>query len=356
MAKSVLVAMSGGVDSSVAAYLIKKEGYEAVGVTLSLYKGEDAGCPEKATGSLSDVEDAKSVANQLSMEHCVFNYQNSFKTDVIDRFVSSYIEGKTPNPCIDCNKYIKFKKLFESAEQMNIDCISTGHYAIIEHDKNMQRYLLKKAIDLTKDQSYVLYSLDQNRLSKTLLPLGSLEKSEVRKIAQENGFLNARKSDSQDICFVPDGKYADFIEKHTGKCFQNGQFVDTKGAILGEHKGIIRYTTGQRKGLGLALPNPMYVYQKDMKNNRVILSDEYKLFSKSFYANDINLITQDSIDRPLKVRARVRYKQKEQWATVEQVGGDRIHVEFDSPQRAITSGQAVVLYDDDVVIGGGTIE
>ncbi len=357
MPKSALVAMSGGVDSSVAAYLIKERGYDAFGVTLSLYANEDIGLSgEKTCCSLTDIEDARSVAQRLNMPHYVLNFRDSFKAEVMERFVSSYMRGETPNPCIDCNRYIKFAKLLERAEQMGTDYIATGHYAMIEHDGGSGRYLLKKAADITKDQSYVLYSLTQNQLSKTLLPLGALTKTEVREIALYNGFINAKKHDSQDICFVPNGDYAEFIEGFTGKHFENGNFIDLEGRVLGEHKGIIRYTTGQRKGLGLALPHPMYVYAKDMKNNAVILSSEDRLFSKSFDAGNINLIACDSIKSPIRVKARVRYKQTEQWASVEQIDGDRIHVEFDSPQRAITKGQAVVLYDGDAVVGGGTIE
>ena len=236
-----------------------------------------------------------------------------------------------------------------------MDYVVTGHYARIDYDGNTGRYILKKALDDTKDQSYVLYSLTQYQLKHTLFPLGGLNKTEVRKIAEENDFINAKKHDSQDICFVPNSKYAEFIESYTGKKYESGDFVDKDGNILGEHKGIIRYTIGQRKGLGLALPAPMYVCEKDLENNKVILGYNDDLFTKELYADGINLITCDKITQPLKVKAKVRYNQKEQSATVEQIDDNTIHVVFDEPQRAICKGQAVVLYDGDIVVGGGTI-
>jgi tRNA-specific 2-thiouridylase len=241
-------------------------------------------------------------------------------------------------------------------KELDMDYVVTGHYARIEFDEKLNRYVLKKAVDDTKDQSYVLYSLTQEQLKHTLFPLGSMTKNEAREIAEEHGFINARKHDSQDICFVPDGKYAEFIEQYTGKKYPCGDFVDKDGNVLGQHKGIIRYTIGQRKGLGLSLPSPMYVCKKDLENNKVILSDNEGLFSKELYANSLNLITCDKIEKPIKVKAKVRYNQKEQPATVTQVDNDRLHIVFDEPQRAISKGQAVVLYDGDVVVGGGTIE
>ncbi len=357
MAKKALIAMSGGVDSSVAAYLIKSKGYDAVGVTMKLFDNEDIGeSREKTCCSLDDIEDARSVAYKLDIPYYVFNFKDNFKEKVIDRFISAYENGATPNPCIDCNRFLKFEKLMQRADELECDYVVTGHYGIIFYDKPSGRYLLKKSVDLSKDQSYVLYSMTQKQLAKTLLPLGEMTKTQTREIAESLGFVNSRKNDSQDICFVPDGDYAKFIEEYTNKKYPCGDFVDSKGNVLGEHKGIIRYTIGQRKGLGLALPHPMYVMKKDLENNKVILGENELLFSKELYATDINLITCDKIEKPQRLKARVRYKQQEQWATVEQIDENRLHIEFEQPQRAIAKGQAVVLYDDDIVVGGGTIE
>ncbi len=355
--KKALLAMSGGVDSSVASLLIKNAGYECTGITMKLYDNEDIGfSSDKTCCSTDDIEDARAVCSRLSIPYYVFNFGDSFKKEVIDRFISAYENGATPNPCIDCNRYIKFDRLMKRMHELDMDYVVTGHYARIEYDESLKRFLLKKALDSSKDQSYVLYSLTQAQLSHTLFPLGELNKSEVRKIAEENGFINAKKRDSQDICFVPNGKYAEFIEGYTGKNYPNGNFVDKDGNVLGEHKGIIRYTIGQRKGLGLALPASMYVCEKDLKNNKVILGFNEDLFSSELYADNINLISCDEIREPMRVTAKVRYNQKEQPATVTQVEKDKLHIVFDEPQRAICKGQAVVMYDGDVVVGGGTIE
>lgn len=354
--EKVAVAMSGGVDSSVAAWLLLQEGVEAAGVTLKLYENEDVGiCNEKTCCSQRDVEDAARVSDRLGIPHYVLNYRQAFIDEVIRRFIDAYCLGATPNPCIDCNKYIKFGKLCETAESMGFSHMATGHYAIIDFDKPSGRYLLKKAVDETKDQSYVLYGMTQKQLAMTRLPLGGLKKTQVREIAAEQGFVNARKHDSQDICFVPDGDYGKFIEHFTGRTFPEGNFTDTEGHILGRHRGIIRYTIGQRKGLGLALPAPMYVKEKDVQNNRVILSEDAALFTRGFDAKDVNLIACEQLDSAIRLKARIRYKHKEQWARVEMTGPDTLHIEFDEPQRAIARGQAVVLYDGDVVFGGGTI-
>ena len=356
MAKKALIAMSGGVDSSVAAYIIKNSGYDATGITLKLFENEDIGeKSEKTCCSLDDIDDARSVCRKIGIPYYVYNFKDSFKENVIRRFIDAYENGSTPNPCIDCNRYIKFEKLMRRAEELEFDFVVTGHYAIIDHNDSTGRYILKKSSDLSKDQSYVLYSLTQKQLAKTIFPLGGMTKKRVREIAQELGLINARKHDSQDICFVPDGDYAKFIEQYTGKVYPHGNFVDESGNILGEHKGIIKYTVGQRKGLGLALPRPMYVKEKDLVGNKVILCDNSRLFSKELYANDINLISCEKIDKPIKIKAKVRYNQPEQNATVEQTDENTIHVVFDEPQRAISKGQAVVLYDGDVVVGGGTI-
>lgn len=348
--------MSGGVDSSVAAYLIKEQGYDSTGITLKLFDNDDIGeKKEKTCCSLDDIDDARSVCRKLGIPYYVYNFKDSFKENVISRFISAYENGTTPNPCIDCNRFIKFEKLMRRAEELDFDFVVTGHYAIIEYNPESGRYLLKKSVDSSKDQSYVLYSLTQKQLAKTLFPLGNMTKEQTRKIADELGLVNANKHDSQDICFVPNGDYAEFIEQYTGKKYAKGNFVDESGKILGEHKGIIRYTVGQRKGLGLALPHPMYVKEKNLEKNEVVLCDNSSLFSKELYATDINLISCEKIDKPMRVKARVRYNQSEQSAVAEQIDENTLHIVFDEPQRAISHGQAVVLYDGDYVVGGGTI-
>ncbi len=356
MSKKALIAMSGGVDSSVAAALMKESGYDCIGVTMKLFQNEEIGIPkEHSCCSLDDVEDARSVAYALGMPFYVFNFSDRFKETVIDRFVEAYEMGCTPNPCIDCNRYLKFEKLFHRAKELFCDYIVTGHYARIIYDEARGRWLLKKAVDASKDQSYVLYSLTQEQLACVQFPLGAMEKSQTRALAESFGFINAKKSDSQDICFVQDGSYADFIEEYTNKTYPAGDFVDTNGAVLGKHRGIIRYTVGQRKGLGIAFGEPRYVKQVDPVSNTVTLCTNEELFSTTLLAKQINLISVAQIDAPMRVKAKVRYRHKEQWATVEQLDADTLRVVFDEPQRAITVGQAVVLYDEDVVVGGGTI-
>lgn len=354
--KKALIAMSGGVDSSVAAYLAKQLGYDCTGITLKLFDNDDIGEKrEKSCCSLDDIDDARSVCRKIGIPYYVYNFKDSFSENVISRFIRAYETGATPNPCIDCNRYIKFEKLMRRADELGFDNVVTGHYSIVEFDEKSGRYLLKKSVDLSKDQSYVLYSLTQNQLSKILLPLGKMTKEQVRELAEGLELINARKHDSQDICFVPDGDYAKFIEQYTGKIYPNGDFTDENGNILGEHRGIIRYTIGQRRGLGLALPCPMYVKEKDIENNRVILCKNENLFSKELIATDINLISVENIEEPMRVKAKVRYNQSEQFATATQIDENTIHVVFDEPQRAISKGQAVVLYDGDYIVGGGTI-
>lgn len=338
-----MIAMSGGVDSSAAAYLAKKDYKDVTGVTLSLIDGQE-----------SDILDAKNTASLAKINHIVIDLKEEFKKFVIDEFVKAYEMGLTPNPCIFCNKHIKFGLLHKKAKALGFDKIATGHYAIIE--ENNGRFLLKKAIDTTKDQSYVLYSLTQEQLSNTLFPLGNLTKAEIREIALSSGFVNANKKDSQDICFVPDGDYAKFIREYTGKDFKCGNFVDIDGNVLGKHKGIIKYTIGQRKGLGLSFDSPRYVCSKCAENNTVVLGKEPLLFSDSLDCSDLNLIAYDKLDSPIKVKAKTRYKQAEVPAILTQVSENEAHVEFDSPLRAITPGQSVVFYDDDYVIGGGIIK
>ena len=353
--KKVMIGMSGGVDSSVAAFLLKKESLEVIGATMKLYNNEDIDfVSEKTCCSLDDVLDAKSVCARLGIRHYTLNMTDDFKKEVIERFISAYQNGFTPNPCIDCNRYMKFSKMLHKAQELDIDYVATGHYARIE--KQGDRYILKKAVDLSKDQSYVLYSLTQEQLKVTKFPLGNYTKQQVREIAEENGFVNARKHESQDICFVPDGDYSKFIEYYTGKTYPCGDFVDMNGKRLGEHKGIIRYTIGQRRGLGLALPASMYVVEKDVDNNKVILGFNDDLFKKEVNVKNISFTACDGLDKPERLCAKIRYNQKEQPATVTQTDENHFTIVFDEPQRAITKGQAAVLYDGDTVVGGGTIE
>lgn len=355
--EKVLVAMSGGVDSSVAALMMKQRGYDCVGVTMKLYGNEEIGIQkEHSCCSLDDVEDARNVAMRLGIPYYVFNFADRFRECVIDRFINAYENGRTPNPCIDCNRFLKFDALFRRARELGCERIVTGHYAGITYDETSRRYLLRKAADPSKDQSYVLWSMTQEQLAHTEFPLSALSKEETRAIAEQNGLINARKHDSQDICFVPDGDYAAFVERFTGKTYPSGDFLTEEGQKIGRHKGIIRYTIGQRRGLGLALPEPLYVCRLDTENNNVILGTNESLFSKELIANEINLIAVPRIEGEIRLKAKVRYRQKEEWATVSQLDGDTIRVVFDKPQRAITKGQSVVLYDGDVVFGGGIIQ
>lgn len=352
--KKAVIAMSGGVDSSVAAYLCKSDGYECIGVTMRLFTNDEIGeYSEKSCCSLDSVNDARSVANKLGMPYYVFNFTDEFEKKVIEKFIRSYEEGSTPNPCIDCNRYLKFEKLFRRAEEIGFDYVVTGHYARISESNG--RFLLKKAVDEHKDQSYVLYSMTQEQLAHTLFPLGEMTKDETRKIAEANGFINAKKHDSQDICFVPDGKYAEFIEHYRGKSYKSGNFVDTDGNVLGRHKGIIRYTIGQRKGLGLSLPEPMYVLEKRIEKNEVVLCKNSELFAKELDVEDVNWIAFDTLPESFSAKVKIRYNQKEESARITVLQENRVHIEFERPQRAIAKGQAAVFYDGEVVLGGGTI-
>ncbi len=354
---TALIAMSGGVDSSVAAALMVKRGYDCIGVTMKLRSNSGGTCTEKSCCTASDAEDARNAAYSMGMKFYVFNFTQEFDREVIDRFVSAYESGFTPNPCIDCNRYMKFELLYQRGRALGCEYIVTGHYARTEYLPDRKRWVLKKALNTAKDQSYVLYSMTQEQLAHTIFPLGEFSsKEEVRSLAEQLGLLNAHKHDSQDICFVPDGDYAEFIRMRTGKTYPHGDFLDVSGNRIGEHSGIIRYTIGQRKGLGVGFGERMYVCGKDMEHNTVTLSREEGLYSSSLTAGDFNwILWEDAPKEPVRVSARTRYNGREAAA---QVWADRdglVHVVFDEPQRAVTSGQAVVLYQGDIVVGGGSI-
>ncbi len=345
METRALIAMSGGVDSSAAAWLVRQAGYICAGAIMQLWEGADPGA----------IADARSVASRLGMDFHILDMTREFRCRVMDDFVASYQQGLTPNPCIQCNRHLKFGQFLQKAQQLGCSHIATGHFARIIFDRDSGRYRLYKAADKSKDQSYVLYSLTQHQLAHTLLPLGELTKEQARGIAREQGFLNAGKKDSQDICFVPDGDYVAFIRRHTGQEAPAGAFLDLQGQVVGTHKGAIGYTLGQRKGLGLAMGAPVYVCGKDMTANTVTVGPNEALFRTSLRADDWNWIALDTLREPLRVLAKARYRHTEQPATAYPEADGCVRVVFDEPQRALTPGQAVVLYQGDLVLGGGTI-
>lgn len=337
-----LIAMSGGVDSSVAALLAMEQGLDCIGGTMHLH---DTAC----------AVDAAAVAQRLGIPFYEFDCTDAFQKHVKDYFVRCYEEGGTPNPCIECNHHLKFGRLQEIARELDCQYVVTGHYAQIEFDAAKNRYLLKKAADEAKDQSYFLCRLTQQQLAHTLFPLGELTKAQARQLAENNGFINAKKRDSQDICFVPDGDYMAFLQEYTQKCYPSGDFLDESGRIVGKHQGAVAYTIGQRKGLGLAMGTPVYVCAKDMAANTVTVGANETLFSRELVADDWNWISIDPPQEPLRCKAKARSRMSEQNATVYPLENGQARVVFDEPQRAITPGQSVVLYDNDIVIGGATI-
>lgn len=350
--KKVTVAMSGGIDSAVAALLVKNMGYDTVGATMLLCRKI---MPDGTDATESDINDAKAICDKLNIDHKVYNLSGEFKDTVIKDFIDTYMNGATPNPCIVCNKILKFGKLLDLSLESGSDMIATGHYARIERNEN-GRYLLKKAEDSKKDQSYMLWSLTQHQLSHTLFPLGDLQKSEIREIGANNGFINAHKSDSQDICFIPDGDYASFIENYLAIKFPQGDYIDENGNILGKHKGMIHYTIGQRKGLGISMNKHIFVIKKDAETNTVTLADEDKLFTNKVVIKNINLIPFDSFTGSLEVEAKIRYSQSQSPAIAEITGEDEITLTFTTSQRAPAQGQSAVMYIGDTVVGGGIIQ
>ncbi len=339
-----LIGMSGGVDSSVAAFLMKEQGYHCLGATMVLHDGAEG-----------DASDARAVADRLGMEHRVFDLQEAFRKEVMDRFTAAYEAGLTPNPCISCNKYLKFGRLLDLALDQGCDYVVSGHYARVRQDEVTGRYLLYKASDRDKDQTYFLAGLSQDQLKHIRFPLGELTKEEVRKIAESQNFGNARKKDSQDICFVPDGDYRAFLERYTGKTYPQGDYLDREGRVLGRHQGAVGYTLGQRKGLGIALGAPAYVCGKDMEKNTVTLGPNEALFSSVLWGEDFVFFPFPALTEPMAVTVKIRHSRQEAGAMAYPEGEGRVRVEFQEPQRAVTPGQAVVLYQGDLVIGGGTI-
>lgn len=352
----VVVGMSGGVDSSVAAWLLKKQGYDVIGVTMQIWQDEENIVQEENGGccGLSAVDDARRVAAAIGIPYYVMNFKDEFQKSVIEYFTKEYLAGRTPNPCIACNRYVKWEALLQRSLSIGADYIATGHYARIEHLPN-GRYAIRRSATMEKDQTYALYNLTQEQLARTLMPVGEYSKDRIREMADEIGLLVAHKPDSQDICFVPDGDYTAFIERITKNKPRPGKFIHQNGQVLGTHQGLIHYTIGQRKGLGIAYECPLYVIDKDIASNTVILGPNDALFQKALLAENCNLIAIDKLEAPLRVTAKTRYRQKDVPAVIEPLADGKIKVTFDEPQRAITPGQAVVFYDGDYVVGGGII-
>lgn len=357
MKQKVVIGMSGGVDSSVAAYLLKEQGYEVIGMTMQIWQDDKREEIEDHGGccGLSAVDDARRVCQKIGIPHYVVNFRNDFKSQVIDYFVEEYTKGKTPNPCIACNRYVKWESMLHKALQLGADYIATGHYAKIVYLSESGRYALKLSSAVGKDQTYALYNLTQEQLKHTLMPLGDYNKEQIRKIAEDIGLSVASKPDSQEICFIPDNNYGKYIEQNYNYPIHTGNFIDTKGNILGKHKGIIHYTVGQRKGLGISFGKPMYVVEIRPNTNEVVLGENKDIFQNVVYADKLNFMKFEALKDSMKASAKIRYSHKPSSCIISMHNEKIIRCEFEEPERAITPGQAVVFYDKDIVVGGGTI-
>jgi tRNA-specific 2-thiouridylase len=355
----IAVAMSGGVDSSVAAALLLEQGYDVVGITMNLFSLLREFCRDDALKSCCGrgaIEEANRVATKLGINHYLLDLKQPFEEMVISDFLDEYRKGRTPNPCIRCNQYVKFDVLMKRASKLDAHFLATGHHARIDKDKNTGRFLLKKGKDRDKDQSYFLYTMTQEQLSQTLFPIGHLTKAEVRAKAEELGLPVAQRPESQEICFIPDNNYVRFLKEQIPAAFQPGPIVDEDGQVLGEHNGIIHFTIGQRRGMGISAPYPLYVLDISPQNNTVMVGPDESLYRSQLQATHINWVSTTEMTDSLAVKARIRYKHREEKAVLKVLDTEAVHVEFAQPQRAITPGQAVVFYDSELVVGGGTIE